>query len=61
MKVSEMIRYIKKNGCKLHRNGARHDIWINPATGGEAQIPRHSSKELKTGTANKILEDLGLK
>jgi Predicted periplasmic or secreted lipoprotein len=61
MTVSELIKRIKKDGCQLKRNGSEHDIWINTKTGQEAQVPRHKSKELKTGTANRILKDLGLK
>ena len=61
MKISEMVRYVKKHGCKLLYHGTRHDVWINPKTGGRTEIPRHRSKELPTGTANQILEDLGLK
>jgi len=61
MKVSELIRLAVKNGCCIKRNGAEHDIWINPKTGGITRIPRHPSKELATGTANRIMKDLGLK
>lgn len=61
MKVSEMVRFLKKNGCQIKRSGAEHDIWINPKTGGETTVPRHHSKELSTGTASQILKDLGLK
>ena len=61
MKVSEFVRYIKKQGVKLKRHGAKHDIYINPQTGQETQVPRHASKELATGTCNAMLTDLGLK
>ena len=61
MKAGELVRYIKKQGCIFKRNGSEHEIWINPKTGAEGQIPRHYAKELKTGTANRILKDLGLK
>ncbi len=61
MTAGEMIRLAKKNGCELVRHGAKHDIWKNPKTGGEAQIPRHPSKELPTGTADRIRKELGLK
>lgn len=60
MKVSEIVRLMKKHGCIIKRHGAEHDIWINPITGGEASVPRHGSKELPTGTANKILKCLKL-
>lgn len=61
MKASELTRWAKKKGCHIKRHGAEHDIWINPKTGGTAQIPRHGSKEVPTGTANRIIKDLGLK
>ena len=61
MKVSELTRLAKKNGCYIKRHGAEHDIWINPITGYTARIPRHSSKEIATGTAHNIMTDLGLK
>ena len=61
MTVAEFIRELKKQGIKLKRHGAKHDLYWNPATGGVGQVPRHSSKEIKTGTRDKILKDLGLK
>jgi predicted RNA binding protein YcfA (HicA-like mRNA interferase family) len=60
MKVGELVRIIKKNGCQFKRNGSEHEIWVNSKNGCEAQIPRHYAKELKTGTAKRILKDLGL-
>ncbi|MDR1328078.1 MAG: type II toxin-antitoxin system HicA family toxin [Oscillospiraceae bacterium] len=61
MKVGELTHLAKKHGCRIKRHGADHDIWINPNTGGIAPIPRHQSKEVATGTANRIIKDLGLK
>jgi len=61
MKVSEFVRKLTKQGIRLKRHGARHDIYYNPKNGREAQLPRHASKELATGTQNAILTDLGLK
>ena len=61
MKASEMTKLASKHGCHILRHGSEHDIWINPKTGGTAQIPRHQSKELRTGTATRIKKDLGLK
>ncbi|MCR4963734.1 MAG: type II toxin-antitoxin system HicA family toxin [Firmicutes bacterium] len=60
MKQSEMIKLLKQNGFLLKREGKEHAIYWNPQTKREVQIPR-SKKELKTGTANKILKDAGLK
>jgi predicted RNA binding protein YcfA (HicA-like mRNA interferase family) len=42
-------------------HGAEHDKWYSPLTGNTFMVPRHPSKEVKTGTANKILKDSGLK
>ena len=61
MKVSELTKIAKKQGCYIKRHGSEHDIWINPKTGNTARIPRHQSKEVATGTAHNIMEDLGLK
>ncbi len=60
--VGEIVKLIKKKTrCYLLREGCNHEIWINPDTGEEFQIPRHYSKELKTGTANSILKKAGLR
>jgi predicted RNA binding protein YcfA (HicA-like mRNA interferase family) len=61
-KVSEIIRKIKKyTNCYIIRHGAEHDVWINPDTGISFTIPRHSSKEVKKGTADSIYKAAGLK
>ncbi len=61
MKVSEMVRKIKKIGCYIVEHGAEHDKWYSPVTGKFFRVPRHQSKELPTGTANSIAKDAGLK
>lgn len=50
MKVNELLKILKADGWYLHRNGK-----------GQIPVPRHQSKEVATGTLNKILEDAGLK
>lgn len=60
--ASELKKLIKKKTkCYCIREGSNHEIWKNPNTGEEFQIPRHPSKEVKTGTANSILRSAGLK
>ena len=60
--VAELIKRIKKEtSCYLLREGSNHEIWFNPKTGAEFTIPRHKSKEVKTGTANNILKQAGIK
>jgi len=61
MTIAEFIRSIQKQGIKFKAHGSRHDVYWNPKTGASAQIPRHSSREIKRGTMEKILKDLGLK
>lgn len=62
MKVSEFKRKVlTKNGCHKDHDGAGHEIWRNPKTGKTAPVSRHPSEELKTGTMNAILKELGLK
>lgn len=60
MKRGELIRLLSKNGFSIKREGKEHTIYWNQTTRKEVQVPR-SKKELKTGTANRILKDAGLK
>ena len=61
MTVGEMLRNLKNEGIVFKKHGKKHDTYYNPKTGGETQIPRHQTEELKKGTAERILKDLGLK
>jgi mRNA interferase HicA len=58
MKRIELLKQLKKEGCKLLRNGSRHDIYINPKTGQKQPIPRHS--EIDNTLANHIKKYLGI-
>jgi len=61
LKVSELIKKLKKAGCYLTDHGKEHDEWYSPLTNKYFRVPRHGSKELATGTANHILKDAGIK
>lgn len=61
MKVSEMKRLLRKSGCRFDHDGGNHEIWYSPMTNKYFPIPRHDSKELATGTADKIKSQAGLK
>ena len=61
MKVSELIKLLKKNGCFFVEYGKEHDKWHSNVTGKDIRIPRHGSKEIPTGTANRILKDAGIR
>jgi mRNA interferase HicA len=58
MKRSELIRHLKNQGCELLREGGRHSIWKNPASGKMTAIPRHN--EIKNFMAWKICRDLDI-
>lgn len=60
MKYSELLRLLKSKGAKFERHGTSHDIWTN-ASGDITEVPRHSAKEIKAGTLNKILKDLRIR
>ncbi len=59
MKRHEFIRELERAGCYLKRRGKKHDIYVNPATGRKAPVPRHP--ELKNTLCELIRKQLGLK
>lgn len=61
MKTSELTKMLRKAGCYIKRHGSSHDIWYSPITDKSFPVGRHPSEEVKTGTANNILETAGLK
>ena len=61
MKTSELVKILKKNGWFFVEHGKEHDKWHSDLTGKDVRIPRHKSKEIPTGTADRILKDVGLK
>lgn len=58
MKRRDFVRELEKAGCTLHRHGARHDIYRNPANGLKAPVPRH--RELGETLCRLIRRQLGL-
>lgn len=61
MRVSELLKVLKKDGWYLHRNGSRHDLYRHPTKTGQIAVERHSSSEVAKGTLQQILKDAGLK
>jgi predicted RNA binding protein YcfA (HicA-like mRNA interferase family) len=59
MKTSEMIKLLKKAGCKKIRDGGDHEIWYSPITNKQFPVWRHG-KEIPTGTAEKIKKEAGV-
>lgn len=60
MKTSELTKKLSKAGCYIIEHGSRHDKWHSPKTGKDFMVWRHPSKEIPTGTANRIMRDAGL-
>ena len=60
MKVSELVKILKRNGCIFVKHGKEHDVYHSSITNKNIRIPRHKSQEIPTGTARKILKDAGL-
>lgn len=58
MKRSALLAHLVAHGCRQEREGARHSIWINPATGEIQAVPRH--KEIKKFTTKSICKRLGV-
>lgn len=56
MKRKLLLQILNDNGCKLLRNGAKHDIFYNPKTGKSQPVPRHT--DINEILAKKIIKDL---
>ncbi|MBP3897626.1 MAG: type II toxin-antitoxin system HicA family toxin [Mogibacterium sp.] len=60
MKVSELIKLLKRSGCYFVEHGKEHDKWHSNLTGKDFRVPRHKGKELPPGTLSAILKDAGI-
>ncbi len=58
MKRRAFLRVIGKAGCMLNRRGKKHDIYVNPANGRKAPIPRHT--EISDTLCELIQTQLGI-
>ncbi|HAT49371.1 MAG: type II toxin-antitoxin system HicA family toxin [Nitrospirae bacterium] len=58
MKRSELVRYLRSQGCELLREGGRHSWWWNPSENRRSAIPRH--QEIPDLLVHKICRDLGV-
>ena len=61
MKVSELKRLLKKNGCYVLRQGSNHEHWYSSRSNKSFMVPRHDSKEIPRGTLEAILKQAGIK
>ncbi|MBM3934769.1 MAG: type II toxin-antitoxin system HicA family toxin [SAR202 cluster bacterium] len=58
MRRSDLIKYMRSQGCEFVRDGARHSWWRNPALNKATAVPRHS--EIDDDLARNICRDLGI-
>lgn len=58
MKRKELLARLAKNKCILVRNGAKHDIYLNPINGCKQPVPRHA--EIDEHLARHIMKYLGI-
>jgi mRNA interferase HicA len=58
IKLRELQRHLFNHGCVLLREGSKHSVWLNPATGRRTTVPRH--RELPLGTGRAICGQLGI-
>ncbi len=58
MKRRELIEHIKTEGCVLHREGAKHSVFLNTENGHMATVPRHN--EIEVFLARKICRQLDI-
>ncbi len=61
MTTAELVRLLKKNGCRLVSHNSRHDAYYSPITGTTVMVGRHGKEEVRTGTLQRILKDAGIK
>jgi len=58
MKRRDAISFLRKNGCILIREGARHSIFVNQANNKTSTLPRHN--KVDDFLFKKICRDLGI-
>jgi len=56
VKLTDLERHLKKQGCLLYREGGSHAIWFKPKNRRIASVHRH--REIKTRTVRAICKQL---
>ena len=56
MKLRDLERHLREQGCHLEREGGNHTLWTNPANRKVAPVPRH--REVKEITVKSICRQL---
>lgn len=58
MKRHAVLGHLKRHGCELFREGAKHSVFWNPTNRGTSAVPRHT--EIADQLVRKICKDLGI-
>lgn len=58
MKQRQLLDHLKRHGCVLYREGAKHPVYQNTETGKRTTVPRH--REIDNTTARSICKQLGI-
>lgn len=61
MTTAELVRLLKKHGCKLVGHNKKHDMYWSPLTGNTFMVGRHAKEEVREGTVQAILKAAGIK
>lgn len=56
MKLSDLEKHLRQNGCTKKREGGSHSIWCNSQNGKIAPVPRH--RDIKLLLAKRICKEL---
>ena len=56
MKLTELERHLRQQGCVFLRQGGAHAVWSNPGARKISSVPRH--REIKEGTVRAICGQL---
>ena len=61
MKITELERKLRKQGCYFVKHGKRHDLWFSPITNSHFPVPRHGAKEVPDVNLHDIVEQSGIR
>jgi len=58
MKRIDLLKHLRRHGCRFVREGGGHSIWENPANRRRTAIKRH--REIPDVTAARTCKQLGV-
>jgi predicted RNA binding protein YcfA (HicA-like mRNA interferase family) len=58
VKRVDLLRHLRRHGCRWVREGGEHSIWENPANRRRTAVQRH--REIPNHTARAICRQLGI-